>query len=371
MAPSIDRVRLTNYKSIQSCDVELGPLNVLVGRNGAGKSNFVDALLFVSESLRETLARAIAKRGSFLDITYQRSRAPIGMEISFRTRQHVRGKFGFTLENGVVREEHLTLASGSRYLRSGSRVTVWNGDQKVSAESVAPDALALGPLSSFIAAFRDAFESLASTRAYSRLDPEAMLMPRKAGSAETLDSDGSNLTNVWGTIAENEPLLADRLTSYAAAIAPSIRSISRLHIDTYDVLMFRQDFGGREVAMRASNISDGTLRALAILVAATVGPFTVMIEEPETALHPGGVAVLMDALHEAAEERQIVITTHSPDVLDRVALGRDTLLVAEMRNGATVLAPVDAASAAAIRTHLYTPGDLLRMDQLQASVATE
>jgi len=52
----IKRVRLKNYRSIASCDVQLGPLNFLVGPNGSGKSNFLDALRFVGDSLRSTLA---------------------------------------------------------------------------------------------------------------------------------------------------------------------------------------------------------------------------------------------------------------------------------------------------------------------------
>ncbi len=50
-APMLKRVRIRNYKSIAHCDVELGPFTLIVGRNGAGKSNFLDALRLVSEGL--------------------------------------------------------------------------------------------------------------------------------------------------------------------------------------------------------------------------------------------------------------------------------------------------------------------------------
>ena len=51
----VKRIALQNYKSIKNCDVELGPLMLLVGPNGSGKSNFLDALRFVAESLRNTM----------------------------------------------------------------------------------------------------------------------------------------------------------------------------------------------------------------------------------------------------------------------------------------------------------------------------
>jgi DNA repair exonuclease SbcCD ATPase subunit len=64
----ITRVRLENYKSIRSCDVRLEPLTVLVGKNGSGKSNFLDALAFTRDVLLENLENAIRRRGNFSDI---------------------------------------------------------------------------------------------------------------------------------------------------------------------------------------------------------------------------------------------------------------------------------------------------------------
>src|ERR1700742_1475663 len=72
MAPRFDitRVRLRNYKSIESCDVTLGPLTLLVGPNGSGKSNFLDALQFVADALNTNLENAIQERGGMSELTY-------------------------------------------------------------------------------------------------------------------------------------------------------------------------------------------------------------------------------------------------------------------------------------------------------------
>ena len=59
----ITRLALENYKSIARCDVSLGALTFLVGANGSGKSNFLDALRFVADSLRNALDHAIRERG--------------------------------------------------------------------------------------------------------------------------------------------------------------------------------------------------------------------------------------------------------------------------------------------------------------------
>jgi len=62
-SPFITRVRLTNFRSIASCDVRLGPLSILVGPNGSGKSNFLDALRFVADVFTFGLDHAVRVRG--------------------------------------------------------------------------------------------------------------------------------------------------------------------------------------------------------------------------------------------------------------------------------------------------------------------
>ena len=74
----------------------------------------------------------------------------------------------------------------------------------------------------------------------------------------------------------------------------------------------------------------------------------------------------MDSLREAATTTQVLLTTHSPDLLDRFDLEHDTLLVVQAEQGMAVIGPADSASRDAIRQHLYSAGELLRMDQLQA-----
>ena len=89
------------------------------------------------------------------------------------------------------------------------------------------------------------------------------------------------------------------------------------------------------------------------------------IEEPETALHPAAAGALMDALGEAAEHTQIVVTSHSGVLLDEINPEEDGLLVVVSQQGKTQVAMPDPASMKAIRNHLYTPGELQRMDQLE------
>ena len=117
-------------------------------------------------------------------------------------------------------------------------------------------------------------------------------------------------------------------------------------------------------------MSDGTLRALGILVAlfqtadnSTVRVPLVGIEEPETALHPAAIAVLLDALEEGGMTRQVLVTSHSADLLDNKRIDPDALLAVVAREGRTEIGPIDAASRSVLRKHLFTAGELLRINQ--------
>jgi len=118
-------------------------------------------------------------------------------------------------------------------------------------------------------------------------------------------------------------------------------------------------------------MTDGTLRAIGTPVAAMqlvdrkTSVRLVGIEDPETALHPAAAGALMDSLREAAEKTQVLLTSHSPDLLDQFNPDSDDMLVAHSNQGSTDIGPADPVSIESIKSHLYSAGELLRIDQLQ------
>ena len=95
----ITRVILKNYKSIAACDVQLGPLTFLVGRNGAGKSNFLDALRFVSDALNTSLDHAIRDRGSIKDVCRRSCGHPnyFSIRLEFALPEGFTGHYAFQI----------------------------------------------------------------------------------------------------------------------------------------------------------------------------------------------------------------------------------------------------------------------------------
>jgi hypothetical protein len=72
----------------------------------------------------------------------------------------------------------------------------------------------------------------------------------------------------------------------------------------------------------------------------------------------------LDALRDASERRQVIVTSHSPDLLDRHDFKLAELRAVRAINGETIIGALDEAGSLALREDLYTPGELLRTDQL-------
>lgn len=374
------RVKLTNFKSIGQCDVELGRLTILVGRNGSGKSNFLDGLRFVVESLQTSLDHAIKARGGIDEVRRRSTGHPhnFSIELEMNLAEWRIGKYGFEIGSKprggfYVKHEELVICSARG--ESIAKFSVSNGEvEDASLENMpkpATDRLFLVTASGF-KEFEEVYDALLAMGFYN-LNPERMKDVHSPDAGELLRRDGSNIASVVARLSEDEPELKNRVQEYLAAVVPDIVDFERVPLGHRETLQFRQQVKGSSHPWRfyAANMSDGTLRTLGILIAAMQlvnrerRVRLVGIEEPETALHPAATSTLMDSLREAAASTQIVLTCHSPDLLDRFDPAVDSLLVVQSNQGLTDIGPADSASLETIRNHLFTAGELLRMDQLQ------
>lgn len=99
MPPFITSVALTNFRGIANCSVRLGSLNILVGRNGTGKSSFLDALAFLRDSIRESLDHSVRNRGGITEVRRRSGGHPthFSIEVWFRLPSGANGKYGFRI----------------------------------------------------------------------------------------------------------------------------------------------------------------------------------------------------------------------------------------------------------------------------------
>lgn len=195
---------------------------------------------------------------------------------------------------------------------------------------------------------------------------------------EFLKHNGSNLSSVYRSTLAADPAAAKRAARYLNAVAHSVEFAGVLPAGGYEIMEFDtsgnvDDWNGplrKPDRFPAASMSDGTLRAFAAVMAAfqTVNPYgspsLVCIEEPETGLHPAAMRALVAAFDEATLRTQILITTHSPDLLDAAEVKPANVRVVEMVDGHTVIGPVDGASVRNVHNDLATLGELERGRQL-------
>ena len=372
----IRRVLIRNYKSIGHCDVRLLPLTYLVGQNGAGKSNFLDAMHFVRDALAGSLDNAINERGGLNEVRRRSSGHPthFGIRLEFHLRDGRDGWYAFDIgampSGGYeVQHEECVIAGVGK----GPFFRISKGRLRDSSESTFPavtsDRLALVAASGLMA-FRPVFDALTAMGFYN-LNPKLMRELQKAQDGRLLKPVGENIASVIGHLERVAPDRVKIIKEYLQSVVSMVHGMERKAIGPMETLEFRQEMAGAKYPWKflAQNMSDGTLRALGVMTAllqsnVDYSPTVIGIEEPETALHPAASAALREVLVHAARETQVIVTSHSPDLLDDLSIDADSIFSVVSEGGETRIAPLDEASRSVLRQHLFSPGELLRLNQL-------
>ena len=372
----ITRVVLRNYKSIGTCDVRLGPLTYLVGANGSGKSNFLDALHLVRDALTGSLDNALNERGGLSEVRRRSSGHPthFGIRLEFALRGGQRGSYAFSVGaltgRGYEMQAEECLLDG---IGKGPFFRLEHGKLKATSEETFPavttDRLALVSASG-MAVFRPVYDAFTAMGFYN-LNPKLIRELQKPQDGRLLKPAGENMASVIAHLERNAPEAMTIIQEYLQTVVPMVHGVERKQVGPMETLEFRQDMAGAKHPWHflAQNMSDGTLRTLGVITALFQGnrdysPTLVGIEEPETALHPAASSALREALQRAAEHTQVIVTSHSPDLLDDRSLPVESLLAVVSSGGDTRIASLDEASRNVLRDQLFSAGELLRLNQL-------
>ena len=376
----IRRVVLRNYKSIAACEVSLAPLTFLVGANGSGKSNFLDSLRFLSDSLRTSLDHALRDRGTIKEVRRRSGGHPnhFALRVDFALRDGGAGHYAFRVGakpggGYEVQNEECRLLPGEPgapsahyHVRSGVVVQSSHTQLPVTLS----DRLALVAAAG-LPAFRPVYDALTAIEVYN-LNPRAMSEMQRPDPGMLLRRDGANAASV---LQNTDAATRIRINEYLSEIVPGVQSAEPKTIGAQETIEFRQAVKGQQHPWHfiAASMSDGTLRALGILLAihqqrpagnGAPAPSLIGLEEPETALHPAATSLLLAALRQSSHQTQILVTSHSPDLLDNPDIESASLLAVLNEDGLTRIGPIDAAGREMLRGRLFTPGELLRQNQL-------
>ncbi len=319
MGRSIDKITLNGFKSIQSLkDFELRPLNVLIGANGSGKSNFVSFFSFLREMVEGRLEKAVNLAGRADSLLY------LGPKVT--SKIECRLDFG---DNGY--QFSLKRTSDRRLIFNDERI-VWFGktapgypvDRSIGSghsESKLKEQIEEGNRNNAISDY----VYLAMSRwvvyhFHDTSDTAAMRGECTVRDYERLRPDGGNLAAFLLRLHEHEKgsyaLIRDTIRLIAPFFDDFLLRPKKLGGDEFVELEWQQK--GSDFPFHANQLSDGTMRfvALATSLMQPKPPATIVIDEPELGLHPYAISMLADLIRSAAERTQVIISTQSPTLLD-------------------------------------------------------
>jgi predicted ATPase len=204
-------------------------------------------------------------------------------------------------------------------------------------------------------------------RVYS-IQPSHMREAQEPDSGEGLRPDGSNAASVLQAIRRHSRDNWERIGQLLEAMVPHLKEVRPVKHGNKLTLKFTQEWGqGKRLECDALNASDGALHALGLLVAVyqRPRPSLLVIKEPETAIYHDALPVIPVVIQFASNYVQVLVTTHSPDLLDAEWLQDRHLRIVEWQEGATHVRPLWSGTREAMREHLYPTSELLRSNALR------
>ena len=342
-----------NYRSLRRTTVELDDLNLFIGANASGKSTILDALRFLHEATRaRDFGPPAAIRGGILHLAWKGEHAQqVGIAVTaangdttyeWKVRLVRRGH-DFRVEEQV--NQGRPHAPPSTVLSSeGGCGWWWSGDESRRVVlRQAPTACAL------TAAAADASFPARDLADYANrwgfFDPNPHLLRRDApgGNTGQFDPYGRNLAETLHALSRSSP---ETLEAITRATRSMLGLPSRLEPrDSEGGFYFVQDEPGLRFPVHQVGASSGTLRMLALMAVLQVSSNATLIgiEEPENHVHPTALSSFVEYLKSAAGRIQFAITTHSPLLLDYLALPEAVRIVRRGADGATHVRQPDAA----------------------------
>jgi len=394
----IMQLEVEGFRSFRSQTWCPGDLNVVIGPNASGKSNLLRVLEAIGAAAQGQLGRYVQSEGGmealvwdghadqirirakmtplppFNDeqkdaLTYELILARLGRSSAYRIDKELLGNFS-RVETGEMRDPFKLLE------RDPNHAVVYSIESRgfqappeLVAEEEALLSAATGPftLNRFVAGFQMELADWKVHQGFQTHREAAIRNPQVTRADTRVSADGQNLVTVLHSLYTSNRDFEDEVnTAMRAAFG-----------DDFEKLVF-PPAADQRIQMRirwrslkreqsTADLSDGTLRFLFLLavLANPSPPPLIAIDEPETGLHPSMLRIVAEYARDASTKSQVILTTHSPELLDAFGDDAPTTTVIDRQEGQSILRVLSGEELAYWRTQ-YTLGELYRSRELEA-----
>lgn len=313
----LDRIKINGYKSIESLDLELKALNVLIGANGAGKSNFISFFKMLNEMINNRLQIYIAKSGGANSLLYFGSKKTdvLKAKLDFG-RNSYEIELEPTLDGKLIFSTERIFYHGFGYqtpwthnLNTGHLETYLHNNSKANTSVVVSDHI---------------IRALKQWKLYHFHDTSDTSKIKSASNINDIDyfrSDASNLAAFLYWLKQVKTENYHSILRAVRLIAPFIEDFvlepSKFNADTIRLVWKHKD---SDEFFDVSQLSDGTIRFICIvtLLLQPDLPSTILLDEPELGLHPFAINVLASLFKSVSNKTQIIVSTQSLLLVDQL-----------------------------------------------------
>ncbi|MCD7813573.1 MAG: AAA family ATPase [Lachnospiraceae bacterium] len=353
----LSRIIISGFKSIKKCDITFGNINVFIGSNGAGKSNFISSFSMLQNILAKNLQVSVAKKGvNSLLYNGRKVTEKIGFEVFFGNNS-----YGFELvptdDNRLIFQKEYFGYHGNweneSIVAQGNSESMWeNGVQNQIDSYVVP---ILKKQMWRVYHFHDTGNSARVKQEHNVSNNQALLF------------DAANLAAFLYRLKKNHTANYEEIIRTVQLIAPYFSDfVLEPQEENQELIILKWKQKGCEDVFNASQLSDGTLRficlAVLLLQPHELQPATIIIDEPELGLHPYAITVFAEMAKQIAEEKQLIISTQSVELLNEFA-AEDVIVVDRGREGSE-FKRLDARELGIWLEEDYSLGDLWKKNIL-------
>jgi predicted ATPase len=341
---AVKNLTIAGYKSIRDLrDFELRNLNVLIGANGAGKSNFIDLFRMLPEIVAQRFQRFIQDEGGPDALLHfsRKTTEEICVELSFGDR----GYSFVLLPNGdsglIFEDERLWAAApplpGTLFADTEHVLGIGHLESRLKESTDSP--------------MSDVWKTVEEWRIYHFHETGAMARLRQRHASfdtRSLKVDGENLAAYLNMLRYEHPGNYRMILYAIRLVAPFFDDFVAPTVMDSEVELRWTEKGRPDTVLGPHALSDGTLRFMCLctllLQPWRLMPATIIIDEPELGLHRHAIATLSDLLRRAAERRQLIISTQSVELLN--CMEPEDVVVVDRKDDASTFNRLDSAELA-------------------------
>jgi len=347
----MDYIDIKGYKSIKDIHLELNPINVLIGANGAGKSNFISFFNFLKTAYDQQLVTYVSGRGG-VDRFLHNGRKQTSSISAYMPFDKGNNHYGFTLtpgdENFIVTEEILGYQGRGWDISNGAYNLSIKNDSLFRAKYIREYLNGLKVYHFHETGKNSPFNTDANIIDYFQLN-----------------SHGSNLAAYLYHLQLNDTIVYNRIVKVIQSIAPYFLDFDlrpNLEGSEYIRLAWRDKYS--ENRYGAVDFSDGTIRfiALVTLFLQPNPPSVIIIDEPELGLHPFAINKLAGLIQSvASKDTQVILSTQSVELVN--CFKPEDVITVDNVNGSSIFERLDSKKLS-VWLEDYAVGDMWRQNLL-------